>query len=123
VSTMPRRSAITGFSAAAITAGLTVPAIAEVSTPALDEYRAVMARHDEVEASTVWADVTRWCEEEEAALYRLATSSGGLRDLLEKVVVIAARGDNPAWNMMDSEAELIASMGEQAKALLQAGVS
>jgi hypothetical protein len=123
VSTMPRRSAITGFSAAAITAGLTMPAIAEVSTPALTEYRLVMDRHDHVQEAGSMAAVDQWCRDELASLHRLASSRAGLRDLLEKVVIIAERGDQTAWNLMDCEAELIASMGEHAKALLRAGVS
>jgi hypothetical protein len=79
-----------------------------------------MARRDAANASPIWDDVDRWCDDEAAALARLAASPGDLRDLLNKVIILAERADERCWNLQGEEEDLIDAMREQAETLLRA---
>jgi hypothetical protein len=108
-------------------AAITAPALAFLAaasptlSDAVTDYRLLMARKDEVNSSEAWSDVERWCDDEAAALSRLADARGDLRDLLAKVLIVADRADDAQWNMQDGEYDLFASMREQALELLRAG--
>ncbi len=86
---------------------------------ALENYRAVMARRDAMEADPEWAPTEEWCDEEQAALARLAAEPGDLRDLLNKVIIMARRQEECGGRLMDVEADLVASMRRQAERMLR----
>jgi len=91
--------------------------------PALADYRTVMARKDAIESASYedWSCVERWCQDEIASIEALAEQSpGGLTALLNRLAVLAERmdADDTPWNMLDAEADLLRSLGEQAKAIL-----
>ena len=92
---------------------------AAASPSAVDEYHIIMARRDAANASPVWADVEQWCEDEADALANLAATPGDLRDLLQKVCILADR-QAVHWNLQDEEIDLLESMRGQAEALLAA---
>jgi hypothetical protein len=119
MSTLPvsRRDAFTGFSAAAILAGLTTPVFSNPT--AIENYRLVMARRDAANASPLGADVERWCDEEAAAIAHLASSPGGMRDLLAKVIIFAERAQDSGFSLMDEEQDLLNAVRSQAEAMLQ----
>jgi len=116
-----RRSAMTAFlpivAAPALTSAAPAPA-----DPALAAYRLVMARKDTIEGvpDAQWHLVETWCDDEIASIEALAEQSpGGLTALLNRLVVLAERlDDDPAWHRLEAEADLLRSLGEQAKAIL-----
>ena len=92
---------------------------AEAPSTTLTTYREVMAQLPLTERPD--AEVEAWCDAEIAAIQALADEPGrGLVDLLRKVVLLGDRcaGDGE-WRLMDCEMDLIASVRDQAAALLR----
>ena len=114
------RRGFLGHAAGAVAAAAIVHRCTDVRAKpsAVDDYRLVMACRDAANASPVWADVDRWCEDEAEALANLAATPGDLRDLLQKVCILADRQE-AHWNLQDEEIDLLESMREQAEALLK----
>ena len=121
----PRRRSLLGHLAGATAATVIVrsgttlgeaPA-AELPSPALRRYEAVMARRGDCPTD---AAVDAWCRAEIAAIHAMADEpGGGLADLLRKVVLLGDRAaEDGDWNIMDCELDLIAAVRDQAAALL-----
>jgi len=116
-----RRSAFAALLPITAAPGLAFAAPAPAD-PALAAYRAVMARKDAMESAAYedWSCVERWCDAEAAAIEALAEPSpGGLPAFLRRLIVFAERmEDGTSWSGLAVEADLLHSLAEQARVML-----
>lgn len=115
-----RRSAMAAILPIVAAPGLASAISTPDADPAMEQYQAVMDRHEGMQASDTWDGVEEWCQAECAALLNMAEDvPPGLRPLLRRVVVMVDRMEEASPNFMDEEVVLFREIGRRAQAMLE----